>query len=162
MDSRLVQELELLSEIYCDELEIKPAQSGVKLKVHCMPLLEELNIEHHYEYDNPFLYAIFDVPNEYPAMPPKIYLESTHSKVTIGVFLSELSDKLLEIVKSMPGESTLQDMIEYIRVASSDASFRSTTRSRRRTSTSRRDTTDLMMSQPISMTMKTKSSKRTS
>jgi hypothetical protein len=120
MDSRLAQELELLGEIYCDELEIKPSQHGVKLKVHCMPLLEDSNIEHHYEYDNPYLYATFDVPNEYPAVPPKFYLESTHSRVTIGNHISELGDRILSMIKSLKGQAVILDAIECIRVFSSD------------------------------------------
>lgn len=116
MDNRLAQELELLGVVYCDELEIKTSQNGVKLKVHCLPLLEDQNIEHHYEYDHPFLYATFDVPNEYPAVPPKFYLESTHSKVTIGNHISELGDKLLALIRSMPGQSVIMDSIECIRV----------------------------------------------
>lgn len=116
MDPRLAEELELLSEIYCDELEIKPSQHGVKLKVHCLPLLEDQNIEHHYEYDNPFLYATFDVLNEYPSVAPKFYLETTHGRLLSGTHLSELGDRLLNIIRSSPGQSILMDAIEFIRV----------------------------------------------
>lgn len=115
MDSRLAEELELLGEVYCDELEIKPGQNGVKLKVHCLPLLEDLNIEHHYEYDHPFLYAYFDVPAEYPVEMPKVHLESTHSKVSIGSHLSDISDKLLTLFRTLRGQPVLLDAIECIR-----------------------------------------------
>jgi hypothetical protein len=118
MDSRLVQELELLNEVYCEELEIKPSQNFVKLRVRCVPLLEDSNIEHHYEYDHPYLYAIFDLANEYPAESPKFHLESTHSKVGIGSFLSELSEKMMLIIKGMQGDTCVLDLIEFIRVDS--------------------------------------------
>lgn len=120
MDPRLAQELELLGEIYSDELEIKPGQSSVKLKFHCLPLLEDQNIDHHYEYDHPYLTAIFDVPNEYPALPPKFSLESSHSKVSIGSQLADMTERLTAIIKTMGTMVTILDLVESIRVDFSD------------------------------------------
>lgn len=116
MDPRLKQEIDILTEIYCDELELRPSQNFVKLRVKCLPLLEDRNIEHHYEFDHPFLFANIDVPNEYPDDSPKFYLESTHSKIAIGTSLAELTIRVENLAKTMQGDPCIVDMIEYIRV----------------------------------------------
>ena len=116
MDQRLSQELDVLNEVYCDELEIKPSNGFVKLKVKCLPLLEDKNIEHHYEFDNPYLYANIELPFDYPTHGPKFYLESTHTKLVTGSGLSDLTEKLGRLTKAMAGEACVLDMIEFIRV----------------------------------------------
>lgn len=116
MSQSLVQELEILKEVYCDELEIRPNQNFLKLKVKCMPLLEDKNVEHHYEFDNPYLFATIDVPNDYPTQRPKIHLETTHSKIAIGSHIADLTNRVEELLKAYSGDPCIVDTIEFIRV----------------------------------------------
>lgn len=115
MDPRLAAELEILRQIYPEELEIKMTQMSVRLRVRCYPLLEEQNMEHHYEYDNPFLTVNFDLPNEYPAVAPQFSLESSHSRIVVGGHLTHISERLNQLHESMAGESCVQDSLELIR-----------------------------------------------
>lgn len=115
MDPRLTAELELLKQIYPDELEIKITQMSVRVRVRCYPLLEEQNMEHHYEYDNPFMVVNFDVPNDYPAAPPQFSLESNHSRIVVGGHLTHISERLNKLHESMVGDPCLQDSLELIR-----------------------------------------------
>jgi hypothetical protein len=118
MSSDLTTELALLNEIYLNDLDMKPTSACIKLKIKVLPLLEDENIDHHYEFDNPFLYISLDVPHTYPAEPPKFFLESTHSKVGIGSHLNDLGDRLKKVIKSLEGEPCILDCIEYCRVRS--------------------------------------------
>lgn len=114
----LTQELETLNLVFCDELEMKSMQNFMKLHLKINPLLEEQNIDHHYEYDHPFLFLNIEVPNDYPEGSPSVHLESTHSRVVTGTFLAELTIKIESLIKALQGETCLLDVIEMARVSS--------------------------------------------
>ena len=116
MAFELSQELDLLNEVYCEEMEIKPSQNFVKLRIKCLPLLEDQNMDHHYEYDHPYLFANFELPLNYPTESPKFYLESTHGKVGIGSFLAEITEKMMNLSQTMKGDPCILDLVELIRM----------------------------------------------
>lgn len=94
-------------------------KSPLKLKVYCVPLLEDKNFEHHYEYDHPFLNLHVEMPEDYPFKKPRFHFETTHGRVFVGSNLGDLKDDLNDYLEAFSGETCVMEMIEYVRVSTS-------------------------------------------
>jgi hypothetical protein len=107
-----------LTNIYTEEMEVIKTTQPYKLKVNCLPLLEDTNYQHHYEYDNPKLDILFTLPEEYPVKSHiQFYIETNHPRIAFGTTLSDLKDQINEHIAIFNGEPCMMEIIEFTRVS---------------------------------------------
>jgi hypothetical protein len=99
-------------------MEVIKTTQPYKLKVNCLPLLEDTNYQHHYEYDNPKLDILFTLPEEYPVKSHiQFYIETNHPRIAFGTTLSDLKDQINEHIAIFNGEPCMMEIIEFTRVS---------------------------------------------